>query len=64
MNAVSNQPLVFALQPHVLASGIITSLDGIEGSFDSHLFPDGEFYLRILTDVRHQDCVVLEDLSE
>ncbi|MBT8130813.1 MAG: ribose-phosphate diphosphokinase [Gammaproteobacteria bacterium] len=63
MNAVANQPIVFALRPHALANGIVTSVSGAEGSFDSRLFPDGEFYLRIVTAVKNRDCVVLADLS-
>lgn len=56
-------PLVFSLQPHVLATTLTDALGGQPGVYDTRCFPDGESYLRIITSVTDQPCVVIADLS-
>jgi len=43
-----------------LAELVSKRLDSELGLIDSKRFPDGEIYLRLLSDVNHKDCILIE----
>jgi len=43
-----------------LAESVSKKLGSELGSIDYRRFPDGEIYLRLLSDVNHRDCVLIE----
>ena len=57
-------PILFSLQPHPLLKSLTTDLMGTRGECDTRLFPDGESYLRIISDVENAPCIVIADLSQ
>lgn len=43
-----------------LAEAVSKKLDSGLGLIDSRRFPDGEFYLKLLSDVKGKDCILIE----
>lgn len=56
-------PWVFCLHDHPLELSLTKAIGGRLGEFSARQFPDGESYLRILSDVEGCSCIVLADLS-
>lgn len=55
----------FNLSPgHPIGEKLATEICASIGSFDTRLFPDGESYLRILTDVSQQEVIIFCDLYQ
>jgi ribose-phosphate pyrophosphokinase len=55
----------FNLSPgHPIGEKLASNIGASIGSFDTRLFPDGESYLRILTDVTDQDVIIFCDLYQ
>lgn len=61
--AINNQVIIFSLDAHPLATSLVASLDAEIGVIDTREFPDGESYLRIISQVENRSCVVVCDLS-
>ena len=57
------EPVLFSLGNHPLTKPVRAKLDAEEGHISSRLFPDGETYLRVCSDVKNRHCILLEDLS-
>ncbi|MBN7820815.1 ribose-phosphate diphosphokinase [Bowmanella yangjiangensis] len=58
-----SRPLVlFSPAPHPLQLPLCKQLAAEQGQLESRLFPDGESYLRILSEVKDKDVLVLIDL--
>jgi ribose-phosphate pyrophosphokinase len=57
------RPVLFSLEPHMLAHSLAQKLPCDLGEFQSRAFPDGESYLKITTPVQGKDCMILVDLS-
>lgn len=58
-----SRPLVlFSPAPHPLQLPLCKQLGAEQGQLESRLFPDGESYLRILSEVKDKDVLVLIDL--
>lgn len=55
--------IVFSLGAQSLSDSLTSGLNAQQGTFESRSFPDGETYLKLTTDVRGADCIVLMDLS-
>ena len=62
-NANIKDKILFTLEPHSLAEPLCVNLDANMGGFETRQFPDGESYLRILSDVNKKHCIILADLS-
>ena len=58
-----SKPLVFSLDKHPLTKSICSSLGGTESEISTRLFPDGETYLRVHTNVAGLPCLIVVDLS-
>ncbi len=56
-------PLVFALAPHPVHEPLTQAVQGEIGTFVTRLFPDGESFLQITSEVAGRPCVVIADLS-
>lgn len=56
-------PWLFCLHEHSLLQPLAKAIGGQIGEFSARQFPDGEFYLRIISEVKGRDCLVLADLS-
>tara|TARA_R100001163_G_scaffold62016_1_gene52443 strand:- start:485 stop:1396 length:912 start_codon:yes stop_codon:yes gene_type:complete len=56
-------PIIFNPECHPLGNLLCKALDAEPGNLEEHLFPDGESYLRIKTDVTDRLCLILMDLS-
>ncbi len=56
-------PILFCLDEHPLADLLSTKLHCSRGELNQRHFPDGEYYLRITSDVKNKPCIVLADLS-
>lgn len=56
-------PWLFSLQEHSLLEPLAKAIGGQIGEFSTRQFPDGESYLRIISEVKGRDCLVLADLS-
>lgn len=60
MSLQKNQPLVFWIESYAeLGQRIATALDAETGHIDSKPFADGEGYLRIRTDVRERNVILV-----
>ncbi len=59
-----SQSFVFGLQPHPLVDSLSRDLGAATGQIATRKFPDGETYLRVLSEVNRRDCVVVADLSQ
>jgi len=55
--------VIFTLQPHPLMERLCQTMPAEVGKTDTRLFPDGESYLKLETDVRGRHCIILADLS-
>ena len=55
-------PLLFSLTPHPLCAPLAGQLGAEPGRLTHRLFPDGESYLQIHTQVQDRDVVVIADL--
>lgn len=60
---VIQQPLLFALKSHPLMRLLCEKLPAAQGRLQSRRFPDGESYLKVVTEVKQRHCFVLADLS-
>ncbi len=60
---VKHLPLLFSPQNHPLMQALCAKLPAEQGKLLIRRFPDGESYLKIDTDVRQRQCLVLADLS-
>ncbi len=59
------KPIVFALKGNeLLAESIIAGIEGEKGEFVLRQFPDGETYIRILSNVEEKDIVIVCTLHE
>ncbi|TBW52897.1 ribose-phosphate diphosphokinase [Marinobacter halodurans] len=58
-----NPPLLFAFRELPLQQPLCARLGARLGDVDSRHFPDGESYVRVLSDVAGQHCILLADLS-
>ncbi|MDF2180218.1 ribose-phosphate diphosphokinase [Aliiglaciecola sp. CAU 1673] len=56
-------PLLFSPRPHPLEQGLANRLECEKGRLEQRLFPDGESYLRLHSDVKDRDCIILLDLT-
>lgn len=64
LQSVSGQaPVVFCLNEHPLADSLAKAMGLQRREFSTRLFPDGESYLRITSDVEGCPCLVVADLS-
>jgi len=54
---------IFSLEQHPLIEKLVGGLNAKRGQFETRQFPDGESYLRIITEVKNQHCFVIADLS-
>ncbi|GGD64895.1 ribose-phosphate diphosphokinase [Lacimicrobium alkaliphilum] len=61
---MTSAPIVFSLSSHPLAESLPEVLNAETGKLNTRLFPDGESYLRIDTQVSQRDCIVLIDLCQ
>lgn len=59
----SQQPLLFALEPHPLQQPLCAKIPAEPGLLEFRHFPDGESFLKLNSTVTGRDCVVLADLS-
>lgn len=55
--------LVFDIRDDALANGIAANTAAARAAFELRAFPDGETYLRIDSDVRDADAVIVADLA-
>lgn len=58
-----NPPLLFAFEQLPLLAPLRQRLRAEEGVVAARRFPDGEFYLRVDSDVTQRDCILLADLT-
>ncbi|MBL1376060.1 ribose-phosphate diphosphokinase [Zobellella iuensis] len=57
-------PLLFSLEePHPLSAPLCQGLGAEPGQLERRRFPDGESYLRLLSEVAGRPCLVLAELS-
>ncbi|AUM11075.1 ribose-phosphate diphosphokinase [Ketobacter alkanivorans] len=56
-------PLIFDLVSHPLTDSLGRAIGAYPGELDTRQFPDGESYLRILSDLEGRPCIVVADLS-
>ena len=56
-------PLLFALKAHPLMRLLCGQLPAAQGRLQSRSFPDGETYLKLVTEVKGRHCLVLAELS-
>lgn len=56
--------ILFSLEPHSMVESLCAELDAGKGKFDTRQFPDGESYLRVLSDVDKMHCIVLANISQ
>ncbi|ALS99623.1 ribose-phosphate diphosphokinase [Lacimicrobium alkaliphilum] len=61
---MSSAPVLFSLPSHPLGGALSEALHGETGKLETRLFPDGESYLRVCTEVTQRDCIVLADLCQ
>jgi ribose-phosphate pyrophosphokinase len=60
-----NKPeiVLFSLEIHPITNSLSASLNATIGQFDRRQFPDGESYLRIISEVHNKHCLVIADLA-
>ena len=63
MSHHTDKIILFSLADHPLSELLITGLNCAKGELEQRHFPDGEFYLRVLSSVSAARCIVLADLS-
>lgn len=63
MESINKQPIIFSLEAHPLVASLFSALDAEIGAIATREFPDGESYLRIVSQVKNRRCVVICDLS-
>lgn len=63
MNTDDQQPVIFSTAQHPLFDSLCKKIPAEAGKLNTRLFPDGESYLRIDTDVSKRSCIILADLS-
>ena len=56
-------PLIFDLADHPVADSLAQAIGAAPGEHETRQFPDGETYLRIVSEVEHRPCIVVADLS-
>lgn len=61
---MSSAPVFFSTAPHPVANTLPGALNAHMGQLDTRMFPDGESYLRVCTQVAQRDCIVLVDLCQ
>jgi len=54
---------IFSLEQHPLIEKLSSGLKANQGKFNTRQFPDGESYLRIISEIKEQHCIVIADLS-
>jgi len=54
---------IFSLEQHPLIEKLAAGLNANQGEFSIRQFPDGESYLRIVSEIKNQHCLVVADLS-
>lgn len=60
---INSNITIFSLEQHPLVTKLVMGLNANHGQFETRQFPDGESYLRIITKVKKQHCLVVADLS-
>lgn len=60
---IKKRRILFNFNAQSLSTSLISRLKIESGSFDTRSFPDGETYLKIITDVKGADCIVVMNLS-
>ena len=63
VESINKQPIIFSLQDHPLVTSLFVALDAEIGAIATREFPDGESYLRVVSQVKNRRCVVICDLS-
>jgi ribose-phosphate pyrophosphokinase len=56
------KPILFSLDNHPLFEGLFQVLNATLGECAHREFPDGESYLRIITPVKNQHCIIVANL--
>ncbi len=56
-------PLLFSFNNHPWVESLTAAIGGQRGDFEARHFPDGESYLRVMSAVENNPCVVIADLS-
>lgn len=62
-NTFDHWPLIFDLADHPLAGSLGRAIGAYPGEFETRQFPDGETYLRIVSELENRPCIVVADLS-
>lgn len=64
MQAASRSLILFSPMEHPMSVLLRQHLDADLGEVESRAFPDGESYLKVCSDVKGKDCLILMDLVD
>jgi len=59
----TKQKIIFSLDKHPLVKTLSQQLNASIGEYNTRQFPDGESYIRLLSDIQNKHCIVVADLS-
>ena len=59
----TKQKIIFSLDKHPLVEALSQQLNASIGEYSTRQFPDGESYIRLLSDIQNKHCIVVADLS-
>jgi len=63
VNTNLDNAVLFSLEPNSMAEELRRETGVVAGHFDARLFPDGETYVRIKSEVKGKHCILLANLS-
>jgi len=59
----NQEKIIFSLDNHPLVEQLSKQLNASIGEYDTRQFPDGESYIRLISEIKNQHCIVVADLS-
>ncbi len=63
INQLPSPPVVFTPCRHPVVAGLAQEMKTERGRMQLRHFPDGESYLRVISDVKGRDCILVADLT-
>ena len=59
----NQEKIIFSLDNHPLVEQLCKQLNASIGDYDTRQFPDGESYIRLISEIKNKHCLVVADLS-
>jgi len=59
----NQEKIIFSLDNHPLVEQLSKQLNASIGEYDTRQFPDGESYIRLISEIKNKHCLVVADLS-